>query len=66
MLTKVDWPGKGTLAFAEGNSIFFFFHFFVVVAVIIVVGCFLFSVFVYFCQGLFKLSNLFVYVCFIA
>lgn len=41
------------------ETLFFFFHFFVVVAVIIVVGCFLFSVFVYFCQGLFKLSNLF-------
>lgn len=42
MLTKVDWPGKGTLAFAEGNSIFFFFIFLLLSLLLLSLGVFFF------------------------
>ena len=63
----LNWLGKGTLGFAEGNSIFFFsLVFLVVVAVIIVVGFFLFCLCILLSRSFQIIKTFFLYLCFIA
>ena len=59
----LNWFGKGTSGFAEGNSIFFFLSFFLLLLLLLLLLGSFCSVFVYFCQGLFKLSKLFFCTC---